>query len=87
MSKWTTITINSRWISKNPDRTPLDVLLFEAILKNFGKFSTGEYWNQWFNITSAFDRMFTGEQFNTGVRFNQYKIHPSQECFLWHSHR
>lgn len=49
-------------LAKNPDRTQIEVVSFEAVKKNLGKFSTGEFRNQWFNgLSASADRMFFGQ--------------------------
>lgn len=57
-------------LAKNPDRTPLDILSFEAPKKNFAKFSTGTSRNQWFDVESSADKIFFGQQFNEGTGYS-----------------
>ena len=56
-------------LAKNPARTIMDILSFEAPKKNLAIFSTGESKNVWFRLTSSADKIFSGEQFIEGVGY------------------
>lgn len=59
-------------LAKNPDRTPIEVLSFEAVKKNFGKFSTGKFRKRWSKgLSASADGMFFGQmpQEGDGYRF------------------
>lgn len=54
-------------LAKNPDKTPIEVLSFEAIKKNLARLSTGT--KEWYNVQSSADSIFFGEQFKEGTGY------------------
>lgn len=54
-------------LAKNPDRTMIEVVSFEALKKNFAKFCTGESRNQWSGgLSNSAEKLFFGQQCNDG---------------------
>lgn len=70
------LPLNREGLAKNKDRTPIDVLSFEAMKKNCSKFATGPDRGKWHKVTSSFDRIFTGQTFNEGTGYTDFAIFP-----------
>lgn len=56
-------------LAKNPDRSPLEVLSFEAPKKNYARLSTFPERNQWCPVNTSSDKIFFGQQFNEGTGY------------------
>lgn len=66
-------------LAKNPVRTIMDILSFEAPKKNLAIFSTGPLKNVWQSLTSSTDLIFAGNQFIEGVGYTFKLISTCQE--------
>lgn len=64
-------------LANNPDRTPLEILSFEAPKKNFAKLSTGKLRGQWYNVQTSADKIFFGQQFNEGTGYS-FALKPKE---------
>lgn len=64
-------------LAKNPDRTPLEVLSFEAPKKNYARLSTGSVRQKWYPVDTSADKIFFGQQFNEGTGYS-FAVLPQQ---------
>jgi hypothetical protein len=56
---------------KNPDRTPIEILSFEAPKKNYARLSTSSPMRgKWIDVESSSDKIFYGQQFNEGTGYS-----------------
>lgn len=56
-------------LAKNPNRSPIDVLSFEAPKKNYARFSTRPDRNAWHDVKTSSEKIFFGQQFNEGTGY------------------
>lgn len=56
-------------LAQNPDRSPLEVLSFEAPKKNYARLSTFSNRDQWCPVKTSSDKIFFGQQFNEGTGY------------------
>lgn len=65
-------------LAKNPDRTKIEVVSFEAMKRNMAKFCTSELRNEWSDgLPTSAERMFFGQQNTEGVGFD-YAVRPKK---------
>lgn len=64
----TPLPLNRDGLAKNPERSPLEVLSFEAPKKNYVRLSTAEE-KTFYPIKTSTDKMFFGQQFNEGTGY------------------
>lgn len=57
-------------LAKNPDRTPIEILSFEAPKRNYSRLSTCPKRDQWHNVETSSDKIFFGQQFNEGTGYS-----------------
>ncbi|GIY15383.1 uncharacterized protein CEXT_25951 [Caerostris extrusa] len=73
-------------LAKNKERSPIEVLSFEAPKKNYVRLSVGPEREKWYNVDTSADKIFFGQQFNegTGYKFalmpKESKPYNSLEC-------
>lgn len=56
-------------LAKCPNKSPLEILSFEAPKQNFSRLSTRPSRKQWYDVTTSADKIFFGQQFNEGVGY------------------
>lgn len=68
-------------LAKNPDRTMIEVISFEALKKNLAKISTGEFRNLWSDgLSNSSEFLFYGQQINEGDGC-EFEVRPKkQKC-------
>lgn len=64
------LPMNRDGLAKNPYRSPLEVLSFEAPKKNFVRFCTQENQEGSFPVRNSMDKIFFGQQFNEGTGYS-----------------
>ncbi|KAG8170337.1 hypothetical protein JTE90_014799 [Oedothorax gibbosus] len=65
----TPLPLTREGLSKNPDRSPIDVLSFEAPKKNYARMCT-EQPKRSFPVMTSADKIFFGQQFNEGTGYH-----------------
>lgn len=75
------LPMNREGLAKNKDRTPIDILSFEAMKKNCSKLCTGPLRGVWHEVERSLEYIFTGRQFIEGTGYMFACIpHPRTFC-------
>lgn len=56
------LPLNREGLARNKDRTPIDILSFEAMKRNASKLATGDLRGQWIDCQGSNDAILTGSQ-------------------------
>lgn len=74
------LPMNREGLAKNKDRTPIDILSFEAMKKNGAKLCTGPSRGKWHNVERSSEFMYTGRQFKSGTGYT-FACKPNPRFF------